>query len=263
MVVELAQVTGVPFRLVLRAPFALVDLATAVLLWRLLRENRRRYAIAAIYWLCPLSMIFSSYSRKHRHRGGLLCPLALCLCSQGRDTASPVRRSVPVFWLKCPRSWPRPCSFFSIAGWRSRLRFVTAFVGVASLLYLPGLVIDPVIVVRNVLFYGGLAIETPGGVKLWGFQNFYPMLLELPTAWHGAVAWILLRYYALNTPVCLLLVTVFAWLRRRETSPQARGAGIGTAFLIFYGFTNYWAFQYFAWSVPFLLCIDLRFALPR
>jgi hypothetical protein len=88
------------------------------------------------------------------------------------------------------------------------------------------------------------------------------MLLELPTAWHGAVAWILLRYYALNTPVCLLLVTVFAWLRRRETSPQARGAGIGTAFLIFYGFTNYWAFQYFAWSVPFLLCIDLRFALP-
>jgi hypothetical protein len=258
---SLARETGIPFRIVLRAPLAIFDLATAVLLLRLLRENRRRYAIAAIYWLCPLSMIFSSYHGNTDTVVAFFALLALVCASQGRDALSGAAIGAG-FALKVPTVLAAPVLFFSITGWQSRLRFVAACVGVASLLYLPGLVTDPVIVLRNVLFYGGLAIETPGGVKLWGIQSFYPMLLELPMAWHGPIAWILLHYYVFNTPVCLLLVTIFAWFRRRETSPQARGASIGMAFSIFYGFTNYWAFQYFAWCVPFLLCIDLRFALP-
>jgi hypothetical protein len=155
-----------------------------------------------------------------------------------------------------------PVLFFALPDWRARLRFMAATLGVALALYLPGLVADPIVMVRNVFLYGGLDIETTAGVKVWGIQNFYPILFELPAAWHGAIARLIDGYYALNTSICLLLVTAMAWLRRRETSPRALAASVGMAFAILYGFTNYWAFQYFAWSVPFLLCLDLRFALP-
>jgi hypothetical protein len=258
---SLARVTGIRFEVLLRAPFAIFDLATALLLLRLLKENGRRYVIAALYWLCPISILFSAYHGNTDTVVAFFALLAVIWACHGREGLAGAALGAG-FALKVPTVLAAPILFFSIPSWRSRLRFVGAFLAVAVALYLPGILQDPGVVLKNVVLYGGLDIETPGGVKLWGIQNFYPMLLDLPESWHAPIAWVLARYYVLNTPVCLALVTAFAWLRRRETSPQARGASLGMAFAIFYGFTNYWAFQYFAWCVPFLLCIDLRFALP-
>src|SRR5439155_730200 len=53
--------TGIPFRILLRAPFALVDAGTAFLLLLLLGDCRWRFVAAAAYWLNPLSIIFSAY----------------------------------------------------------------------------------------------------------------------------------------------------------------------------------------------------------
>lgn len=258
---SLARAVGVPFRIFLRAPFALLDLGTALLLVRLLRQSPRRYVLAAVYWLCPLSILFSSYHGNTDSAVAFSALLAVVLVSEGREGLAGAALGAG-FAIKVPAIIAAPVLFFALPDWRTRLRFVGAFLGTGLALYLPGLVEDPTIVVRNVILYGGLDIQTTAGVKLWGIQNFYPVLFELPTAWHGAIVRLLQGYNALNTPICLLLVTGFAWLRRRESSPRALAGSVGMAFAILYGFTNYWSFQYFAWSVPFLLCVDLRFSLP-
>lgn len=56
-----ADATGISFRIFLRAPFALIDAGTTVLLLLLLGTCRWRFVAAAVYWLNPLSIIFSAY----------------------------------------------------------------------------------------------------------------------------------------------------------------------------------------------------------
>src|SRR6266404_4408506 len=56
-----ADATGIPFRIFLRAPFALLDTGTTFLLLLLLGGCRWRFVAAAAYWLNPLSIIFSAY----------------------------------------------------------------------------------------------------------------------------------------------------------------------------------------------------------
>src|ERR1051326_9125618 len=66
-----AQVSGIPFRILLRAPFAVLDLAAAFVLLNLLHFQRWRFLLVAIYWLNPLSLIFLGLSWEHRFGGGL------------------------------------------------------------------------------------------------------------------------------------------------------------------------------------------------
>ena len=47
--------------MLLRAPFAGLDLGTALLLLRLFRDSPFRYAVFAAYWVHPLALIFSAY----------------------------------------------------------------------------------------------------------------------------------------------------------------------------------------------------------
>ena len=52
-----AQASGVPFRIFLRAPFAIVDAVSAILLFNLLGPHRSRFAFVPMYWLAPLPLI--------------------------------------------------------------------------------------------------------------------------------------------------------------------------------------------------------------
>ena len=61
LLLRASDATGIPFRILLRAPFALIDAGTTLLLLCLLRQSPWRFAAAAGYWLNPLAMIFSAY----------------------------------------------------------------------------------------------------------------------------------------------------------------------------------------------------------
>src|SRR5262249_31576989 len=53
--------SGIPFRVFSLMPFAVLDAGTALLLLSLFPNKPWQFGIAAIYWLHPLSMIFSAY----------------------------------------------------------------------------------------------------------------------------------------------------------------------------------------------------------
>src|SRR5437016_4535708 len=61
LILQIATVTHVPFRILFRAPFALLDAGNALLLFSLLPENRWRFFGTACYWLSPTAILISAY----------------------------------------------------------------------------------------------------------------------------------------------------------------------------------------------------------
>lgn len=258
---EISAATGAPFRILLRAPFALLDLGTALLMLRVLRASPWRYALTAGFWLCPLSFVYSSFHGNTDTAVAFFTLLAVTLVASARPGWAGAALGAGLA-VKLPGILAAPALVFALPGWTARVRFLTATAVVVALGYSPGLLQDAPVVLQHVFGYRGQNIQTTGGVQVWGIQNFYPLLFELPYAWHAQIRAVTTAYYGLNTPVCFGLISVFAFARRRARTAPDLAATIGVCFVIFYGFTNYWSFQYFAWSLPFLLCLDLRFAAP-
>src|SRR6266566_4837845 len=61
LLLRAAKLTHIPFRVLLRLPFALLDCGTAFLLISLLWDKPWRFLVAAVYWLHPLAIILSAY----------------------------------------------------------------------------------------------------------------------------------------------------------------------------------------------------------
>src|SRR5438045_7940324 len=57
LILQIATVTHIPFRILFRAPFALLDAGNALLLFSLLPENRWRFFATACYWLCLTAIL--------------------------------------------------------------------------------------------------------------------------------------------------------------------------------------------------------------
>ncbi|MBW2267939.1 MAG: DUF2029 domain-containing protein [Deltaproteobacteria bacterium] len=248
--VTLADASGVPFRVLLRAPFALLDFGTALLLWRLLRERPERWLVAAAYWLHPLAVIFSSY---HGNTDSALACIALAsvvLASTGRSVAAGVALGVG-FWIKLPIVLAAPAIVFAFPHWRARVRCAVSAAIVGSVTYLPALLVDPVLVFQRIVGYPGTGVVTPGGIAVWGIAH---TLRLADTAFAAGLE-------AANTAVCFLPLLAYAWWRRGRLEPCELAASVAGCFLILYGFTSFWAWQYLAWSIPFLLCRGRGFAI--
>jgi hypothetical protein len=56
-----AVFSGIPFPVLLRAPFACFDAGTTFLLFKLLRPGRWRFVLTAAYWINPLAVLLSAY----------------------------------------------------------------------------------------------------------------------------------------------------------------------------------------------------------
>src|SRR5947207_4055011 len=61
LILQIATVTHIPFRILFRAPFALLDAGNALLLFSLLPANRWRFLATACYWLSPTAILISAY----------------------------------------------------------------------------------------------------------------------------------------------------------------------------------------------------------
>jgi hypothetical protein len=248
---RIAEITGIPFRILLRAPFALLDAGTMLLLLKLLRDNRHRFAIAAGFWLHPLAMIFSAYHGNIDSAVAFFLVLTLYLISKNRTIGAGAALGASL-WVKLPTVLAIPAFFFALHGWRKRFLFLAAICVVGISTYIPALLKDPAIVYKNVFRYEGQIIKTTTNIRAWGTQNFIaPFMRLLPAPSREKVSkpitWLLKE----SGSISLALIVILSWLRQHRNGIDQTAANIAACYAILYGFSNFWSFQYFAWSIPF------------
>ena len=244
-----AQLSGIPFRILLRAPFALLDLAAAFVLLSLLHFRRWRFVLVAIYWLNPLSLIFSAYHGNTDSAVAFSLLLAIWLLSRGKIIGGALALGIGL-WIKLPGLLALPAFFFYLERWRQRLVFVLATAAVALVGYAP-IFLRPDIVAANILGYHGGMLQTLGGVPAWGSRVLFFSLIAAPEKWpeylHAPVVWWLQH----NWQVAVALAAGLSGLRRTRRSIPELCATVAMIYFVVYGLTDYWAFQYLAWSLPF------------
>jgi Gpi18-like mannosyltransferase len=249
---KVTEATGVPFETLFRAPFALLDAGTLLLLLNLLRNNRHRFAAAAFYWLNPLTMILSSYHGNTDSAIAFFLLLSLWLLSKEKLVLAAVAIGLSL-WVKLPGIMAIPAFVFFLQGWRKRLLFlaVIAFVGVST--YIPAIIKDAPIVYKNVFGYHGQIIQTTTGIRAWGnaIQFLLPFFNGLSPQWQEKLSEPLISLLNQSWFISLLLIMLLSWLRRSQKTVEGLGITIAAVYTLLYSFSNYWSFQYFAWSIPF------------
>jgi hypothetical protein len=246
--VKLSAATGAPFRLLLRLPFACLDLGTALLLRRAFRDSGWSRSVLAAYWLHPLALIFSAYHGNTDTAVAFACLAALLLAAGGRPVAAGAALGVGL-WVKLPALLAAPALCLAFPAWRERARFAAGAAAVAGLGYLPWMAAEPGLLFQRIFAYPGSGVETPRGIAIWGLAH----VLRFDQTSAGA----LLAEH--NRVVVWLPVLALAWLRRGRERVEEMGAGVCGAFLVLYGFTSHWAWQYLAWSLPFWFFLGWRF----
>ena len=261
----LAAMTGLSFAFLFRLPFALLDAFTALLLLRALAQAKHRglrnarYALASLYWVSPLSIIFSAYHGNSDSSVAFFLLASSLLLARGNSGWAGAALGLSL-WIKIPGVLALPVLLLALPSGRERIRFCAAMAAVALAGYLPWLLEDPVAVTRSVFLYRGLMIQTAVGAPIWGLQVFYPDPADLSPAAFDFFRKFRSGYYQWNTLVALGPVVLYALLRDRPRNIETTLAGIGGSYFIFYGLTNFWAFQYLAWALPFWALLGFRMA---
>ncbi|KPK73300.1 MAG: hypothetical protein AMJ79_15175 [Phycisphaerae bacterium SM23_30] len=256
-----AQTTGIEFRVLLRAPFALLDIGTAFLILMILRRNRHRFLIAACYWLYPLTMIYSAYHGNTDMALPLFILLAVYFLSQDKIIRAGVLLGMS-FWIKLPALATVPAFLFAVRGWRRRMQFLLAIALTGGAAYLIPLLYDPGVIYTNVFAYRGQLVQTTGGDPVWGMRIFLMDISQLSTPGQRWLYKPVLFYLQHNTAICLVLILLFSLMRRSERTFEGLALTVAGIYTILYGFSNYWSFQYFAWSIPFWFFTPMMFSLP-
>ena len=250
---------GMPFHIYLRAPFALLDLGTAILLATLFVGARTRRIVFTCYWLHPLALIFSAYHGNTDTGVAFFALLATVAAARGSALAAGIAIGVGL-WIKLPVVLAVPALFFFFDGWRRRSAFLAAAFLIALTTYLPALFEAPLLIYERVLAYPGLRIETQGGVPIWTIWSVFGAVEAAPAGLRALLEKVIEAHAAYNTIVCLSPIVLYAWLRRRETTGAELGATVLGSFLLFYALNNnFLSFQYLAWSIPFWFFAPVRF----
>ncbi|HEY5233335.1 MAG TPA: glycosyltransferase 87 family protein [Verrucomicrobiae bacterium] len=250
LLLRAADATGIPFRILLRAPFALIDAGTTLLLLGLLRRSPWRFAAAACYWLNPLAMIFSAYHGNTDSAVAFSLMLCVWLLSKGNVLGAGAAMGAGLS-IKLPGVLVFPALFFFVQGWRRRLIFLFATGITVAFTYLPAICRDAGIVYKNVFGYRGEIVQTVNGMPVWGPRALMFSFLPPSDKWPASCVSVATFFIQNDWLIAVLLMLLLAWLRRsRRTAPEVC-ATIAMSYAILYGMTDNWSFQYFAWSVPF------------
>ncbi len=257
---ELAREWGIPFRAALRLPYAAIDFGSALLLARVWRDSPFRYALLAGYWLNPLAILFSAYHGNTDTAVAFFMLLAVLLAGRGRPALAGAALGVGC-WVKLPATLAAFALFFFQDSWRRRLVFAGVFAAVGAIAFVPvGLEAWDLLYAR-VLAYPGLHITTPDGQPIWGVWNVLGGADALPAPLHELALRLAALHERHNRLVALAPIALLSWLRRGETDARGLGTTVCGCLLLFHGLTNFWAWQYLAWLLPFLYFPGPRFAL--
>ena len=259
LVLRLANATDTPFRIWLRLPFVAFDFGSTLLLLVILGQEKRRFSIAAAYWLHPLAIIFSAYHGNTDSSVAFFLLLCLWLLSRGLILGGGVALGIG-FWIKLPGELAIPALLLIMPRMRNKLIFLIATLITAASTYLPALIQDPWVVYKNVFGFTGTLVFTRAGIPIWGFRVLGDTFG--PRHWSESSIEMMTYIVIHGWKVGVLLLCLFAWLRRSHRSALEVGATIGAGYVILYGFTDSLAFQYFAWSLPFWFFLNKWFVVP-
>jgi hypothetical protein len=258
---ETSVASGIPFRILFRGLFALLDAANALLLFVLLPADRRRFLLTACYWISPAAIIISSFHGNTDTAVAFFLLLSIWLARDSRTVRGGIAFGAGL-WVKLPGILALPALITFFRNWRGRGAFLFAAALTALSTYLPALIQDYKIVLTNVFGYRGLILQTTGGAPLWGpsvllFSTVAPIQVW-PEKFVAPVLFVLEQSWYLAIGAMLVLI----WLRRHCSDAAQVCATIAMAYIILLGFSDYWAFQYFAWSLPFWFFLSWRFWVP-
>lgn len=261
LLVRAADATGIPFRIWLRAPFALLDAATAFLLLLLLRPSAWRFVLAAGYWLNPLALILSAYHGNTDCAVAFFLLLSVWLLSKEKTIPAAIAIGASL-WIKLPGILAIPALVFFVQGWRRRLLFLAVAGIVALSTYLPALIQDAPTVYANVFGYRAQNLHTVAGESAWGPRVLLFSIIASPEKWPSASHQPILFYLEHGWKFSIALVVLLSWLRRGQRSVHSLCATIAMSYLAVYAFSDGWSFQYFAWSLPFWFFLPAWFFIP-
>jgi len=157
--------TGIPFRVLFRAPFALLDAGTTFLLITLLGQNRWRFLAATCYWLSPAAIILSAYHGNTDSAVAFFLLLCVWSLTKERTIGGGMALGASL-WIKLPGILALPALMILVQGWRRRFVFLLVAGATALCTYLPTLIQDFRIVYTDVFGYRGLILQTTGGIPL-------------------------------------------------------------------------------------------------
>ena len=256
-----SDATGVPFRIFLRAPFALLDAATAFLLFSLLGACQWRFLAAAAYWLNPLSIIFSAYHGNTDSAVAFFLVLCVWLLSKDGLLAAAIALGISL-WIKLPTVLAIPALLFFIPNWRKRFQFLLIAGVVALATYVPALFQDLPIVWKNVFGYRAQILNTTAGVPAWGPRILLFSVIAAPQNWPTRLHAPIVLFLANSWLIALALALMVTWLRRFKRSVPELCATIAGIYIIVLAFSDGFSFQYLAWSLPFWFFFPRWFFIP-
>ena len=132
----LAAMTGLSFAFLFRLPFALLDAFTALLLLRALAQAKHRglrnarYALASLYWVSPLSIIFSAYHGNSDSSVAFFLLASSLLLARGNSGWAGAALGLSL-WIKIPGVLALPVLLLALPSGRERIRFCAAMAAVA------------------------------------------------------------------------------------------------------------------------------------
>ena len=136
LILQMSAATGIPFRILFRTPFALLDAGNALLLFLLLPENRWRFFAAACYWLSPAAILISAYHGNTDTAIAFFILLSVWLATKQRIVSSGAALGASL-WVKLPGILALPALLIMLRRRRLRGVFLVAAAVVALLTYLP------------------------------------------------------------------------------------------------------------------------------
>src|SRR5438067_2429541 len=261
LILSVSRATHIPFRILFRGLFGLIDVGNALLLFALLPNNRSRFLATAFYWLSPAAIILSAYHGNTDTAVAFFLLLAIWLAAKNRAGFSGGAFGAGL-WIKLPGilAFPAFVTFFRTR--RFRIIFTLAAAGIALSTYLPALIQDYKVVWTNVFGYRGLILQTTGGVPLWGPSVLLFSTIAPSSVWPEKILQPTLFVLEQSWYLAIAAMFLLMWLRRNRRAPDELCATIAIAYVILLGFSDYWAFQYFAWSLPLWFFLPWRFSVP-
>ena len=261
LLLRTSDATGISFRILLRAPFALLDLGTTLLLLVLLCECRWRFVAAAAYWLNPLSIIFSAYHGNTDSAVAFFLLLCVLFLSGQKFVAAAIGIGISL-WIKLPTVLAIPAFVFFLPNWRKRFQFllIGGVVGLAT--YIPALLHDSAILWKNVFGYRAQILHTTAGVPTWGPRVLLFSIIASPQSWPVASRAPILFFLENSWLIALALALLITWLRRNEQSVSGLCGTIAMIYIVVLALSDGFSFQYFAWSLPFWFFLPRWFFIP-
>ena len=117
LALRVSQNTGIPFRVLWRVPFTVLDAGIVLLLLSLLRTSEWRFLVGAGYWINPLAIIFSGYHGNTDSAVGFFLLLSVWLLAR-RKTIGAGAAMGASFAIKIPGLLAMPALVLFIKGWR-------------------------------------------------------------------------------------------------------------------------------------------------